>query len=527
MRPRWPTRRPSLPPGAAGAVDAPRTATCAPSSPRRRSASGTPAIWSRAPSVVGVPPRSGNAGERPSRPVRWPRRPRRWPSTTPPRCWRLLRRPAYCWRSGSRVVGLVASRGVLGGPLHGGRLLPADGGASDLWSAYTASWHPVGLGSTTAAPPFLAVLALASTVLLGKVWLAVHVLLLGAVPLAGLSAYAAAGRLTRGSGLRVFVAATYALTPVVTGAVSGGRLDVVLAVILLPLCVRAVVAALAAPRRDWHRWVGAGLVLSVVVACAPLVWPVAAAAVALAAALRLLRQPDSALAALVVLVLPALALLPWTVTLFGCAPAVRRRDRPSRVGVQCPAGRCRPTPPDAPRWPGPAPALGPRPGRAGRPRGAGPHPVRGCRPHRVRRVRGRRRRRRGRRAAVRAGRRRRDRALLAGGRVGHRRARCARRHGGGRRRCAGGPARSAASAGGSPRRSCWPGRPSPGPQRPVSRWIVRGVAGPLDRLRRAAASRLRRRRGRPADLPAGARAALRRRPRALRPRPPADRTPPR
>src|SRR5206468_9974640 len=86
---------------------------------------------------------------------------------------RLLIRPGVLLALALTGLAVIADRGVLGTHLHGGRLLPAPGGARDLWSSYAAGWHSVGMGSTTPAPPVIAVVALLSTVLLGKVWLAV------------------------------------------------------------------------------------------------------------------------------------------------------------------------------------------------------------------------------------------------------------------------------------------------------------------------------------------------------------------
>ena len=57
---------------------------------------------------------------------------------------------------------LIAWRGLYrGGVLHGGALLPVPTGASDVWQAYTAAWHPVTLGSDTMAHPSTAVLGAA------------------------------------------------------------------------------------------------------------------------------------------------------------------------------------------------------------------------------------------------------------------------------------------------------------------------------------------------------------------------------
>ena len=225
---------------------------------------------------------------------------------------RLLARPGVVLVLALVAVALIADRGVLGGQLHGGRLLPPTAGSADLWSLYAATWHPVGLGSTTATPPVIAVLALLSSILLGKVWLAVDLLVLGAVPLAGLCAYLASGVLTRRTWLRVVAAVAYAVTPAALGGVASGRIDTVIAVVLAPAVARALAAVVRRPAT--HRAVGAGLLLAVLTAATPVLWPVAAAAllVALVALGRGYWSWQRAGAVLGALAVAPLALLPWT-----------------------------------------------------------------------------------------------------------------------------------------------------------------------------------------------------------------------
>jgi len=134
------------------------------------------------------------------------------------------------------VVALIAERRLLGtSPLGGGALVPAWGGSGALWSEYLAGFHAVGVGSTASAPPYLAVVAALGTILGGQAWLAVDVLLLGCVPLAGLTAYLAVRRLVRSTAARVLLAASYALLPVAIGSVAAGRLGTAVAFVLLPL----------------------------------------------------------------------------------------------------------------------------------------------------------------------------------------------------------------------------------------------------------------------------------------------------
>ena len=224
---------------------------------------------------------------------------------------RLLRRPGVILAVALTLLGVVADRSILTGDLHGGRLLPATAGASDLWSTYIHSWHPVGLGSTTGAPTALAVLALLSSILLGKAWLAVSILMLGAVPLAGMSAYLASAPLTRSAWLRVWAAVLWAVLPVSVGAVAGGRLDVVVTVILLPLLARAVGSLFRLPTTDLYRPVGVGLLLGIAAAFSPVLLPLAAVVGLAVVALHPAHRWPVLRSALITLVVAVVVLIPW------------------------------------------------------------------------------------------------------------------------------------------------------------------------------------------------------------------------
>ncbi|MEO6714867.1 MAG: glycosyltransferase, partial [Mycobacteriales bacterium] len=166
-------------------------------------------------------------------------------STRGSRVRTVLRRPVVALSVLISVVSLIAARDLLGpGRLLGGHLLPAPTSARELWDTYTASWHDVGGGSSVDAPAWMSELAGLSSLLFGKAWLAVDVLLLFAVPLSALSAYFAARRVTASRALRLWGAAAYAVLPAATAAIATGRLDVAVLAILLPCvasaCYRAV-----------------------------------------------------------------------------------------------------------------------------------------------------------------------------------------------------------------------------------------------------------------------------------------------
>jgi hypothetical protein len=223
---------------------------------------------------------------------------------------RVLLHPAVLLSAGLLVLTGVASRALVGGGrLMGGALLPTPAAAGGLWRTYLATWHPVGLGGDTGAPPYLAVLALLSNALLGSAERAVDLLLLGAVPLAGLSAYAALRRLTASVPLRLWGSVTYALLPPLLAAVATGRLGTVVVALLLPLLVLVLLRGLGAtggPRAWRAAWAG-GLLLAVMTAFVPLVWVVGVVAALTFGAVNRHVLPR----VVPVVLVPPVLLVPW------------------------------------------------------------------------------------------------------------------------------------------------------------------------------------------------------------------------
>ena len=184
-----------------------------------------------------------------------------------------------------------------------------------------------------------AVAALA-TLLGGKPWLAVDVLLFGCVPAAGVTAFLATRRVTSVLTARVWIAATYALLPVAMGAVATGRLGTAVAFVLLPLIGIMIGRMLAGPPRAARRaaW-GAGLITAVAAAFVPLLWPIAViAAVAAVAAWRWLGR-RTVVNALIAAAVPAVVLEPWTFHLLASPSAFFLEAGLSRPGLAAPGLR--------------------------------------------------------------------------------------------------------------------------------------------------------------------------------------------
>ncbi|TWV42606.1 glycosyltransferase [Streptomyces misionensis] len=234
---------------------------------------------------------------------------------------RIARRPGPVLFLALLVISLVACRALLsGGALGGGALLPAPASAGELWSRFADAWHPVGAGGTPSAPPYLALVATFATLLFGSTGLAVTVLLVCSVPLAGVTAYFASRPLVTSRLLRAWAAIAYAFLPATTGALAGGRIGTAALAVLLPLIARAGIAASGLAGRDgtrgsWRATWAYALLLTITTAFTPIVWPIA---LILGLGVLVLRRADlvqNGLRFLVQLGTPLLLLAPWSLTL--------------------------------------------------------------------------------------------------------------------------------------------------------------------------------------------------------------------
>jgi GT2 family glycosyltransferase len=236
---------------------------------------------------------------------------------------RLLSSPSFGFFAMLVVLSLVAARGLLGGGfLSGGALLPAPASAGSWWGLYLESWHAGGVGSDTPAAPYLVPLAALGTLLLGKAWLVVDVVLLLSVPLAAWGASRFLRALTGPGWIHLWGAAAYGLLPVLTGAVSQGRLGTVVASAVLPWVAHAALS-LAPDRPRDRRWRAAwrtALLLALLTAFVPLAWVLAVVLTLATVAAGLMSDRLAWRSsrtwgppAVVVGVVPVL-LLPWSLT---------------------------------------------------------------------------------------------------------------------------------------------------------------------------------------------------------------------
>lgn len=137
-----------------------------------------------------------------------------------------------------------------GGRLVGGALLPAGGTTATAWSAATSGWVRDGLGTAAPADPLLFVLTGLSALTGGSLQHAVDAVLLLALPVAAVGAWAAAGTVTRSVWLRALAAFAWIVAPAFLGALDSGLLGGVLAHALLPWTAVALVRAVGVQAVD-------------------------------------------------------------------------------------------------------------------------------------------------------------------------------------------------------------------------------------------------------------------------------------
>ncbi|WP_375423890.1 glycosyltransferase [uncultured Friedmanniella sp.] len=209
------------------------------------------------------------------------------------------------------LASLVAARGLFGsGSLAGPALLPAQARLADLWHAV---WSPIAGAPGQSSPPWLALTALGSTILAGRPEWFVTLAVCAVVPLSLLTAYPLVRRVVVDPRLRLWVALSYALLPVLLGSENQGRLSLSILAVLLPLLVSAV-RSLALRRvrtpEAWRGAWGAGVLLVVLVAFEPSLMIFALLAGGLGA-VALRRTPRKLGRIGIALGLPLVVLLPW------------------------------------------------------------------------------------------------------------------------------------------------------------------------------------------------------------------------
>lgn len=181
----------------------------------------------------------------------------------PPTRWRsVFRRPEIVGVLFVLVVTTIWSR-YRYGSLNGGALPTSPEGAIDLWRRYTDSWQVVGMGSSTATPTWIAVLAFASTLMFGKTVFLIAALFWAAPLLFMWSMFSLLRTLTSNPWLAIGASVSYALSPVAISSINSGRLGTIAALMLAPQIARYLPRLAKVENLEWRFIFGLSFLMGV------------------------------------------------------------------------------------------------------------------------------------------------------------------------------------------------------------------------------------------------------------------------
>ena len=166
------------------------------------------------------------------------------------------------------LLTLIWSRNRIGA-VSGGTLAPSPTGARDLWDFYFAPWHEVGLGSKSASPLWMPIIAIASIATLGNVSLFISLFFIAAPLLLFLSGHHLVKQVSENRFITVSAALVYAISPISISAVNTGRFGILVIMILAPFLVEVAMQWRKIDEFSIRRMSALSLLLALAFAFAP------------------------------------------------------------------------------------------------------------------------------------------------------------------------------------------------------------------------------------------------------------------
>jgi len=142
------------------------------------------------------------------------------------------------------LLTLIWSRNRIGA-VSGGTLAPSPKEAGDLWDFYFAPWHEVGLGSKSASPLWMPIIAIASILTLGNVSLFISLFFIAAPLLLFLSGHHLVKKVSENRFITASAALLYAISPISISAVNSGRFGILMVMALAPFLIE--------PAMQWRK----------------------------------------------------------------------------------------------------------------------------------------------------------------------------------------------------------------------------------------------------------------------------------
>jgi hypothetical protein len=177
----------------------------------------------------------------------------------------VFKRPEVIGFLAIAIISLINSRNRLGA-IVGGALPVSPSGATDLWRTYFESWHQVGMGSSLATPPWVAITAVASLVVLGKVPFFITTFFLFVPLLIMWTCFLLLKKLTSNNWISIPAAFLYAISPVTIAAISSGQIGTLVLLIFVPLVAIILHDWWAIEKYSWRKIFAVSLLFSLLYA---------------------------------------------------------------------------------------------------------------------------------------------------------------------------------------------------------------------------------------------------------------------
>lgn len=182
------------------------------------------------------------------------------------RKWRqIFKRPELISFLGMFLFSILVSHSRFGA-IAGGALPETPKGVSELWKLYGESWHQVGMGSASATPSWVAVIALIGTLTFGNAQLFVSGLFLFAPLILFAAIFIWLRKITSHIWLAIFGSVLYSLSPVALGTINSGRLGTLFVMVTLPLTLHLMNGTLEIEKLSIRKIFQLGIFLSITVA---------------------------------------------------------------------------------------------------------------------------------------------------------------------------------------------------------------------------------------------------------------------
>ena len=146
----------------------------------------------------------------------------------------LAKRPDIAAFTAAFIFSIIFSHSRFGA-IAGGALPESPKGVSELWKLYAESWHQVGMGSSSATPTWVAVIALIGTITFGNAQLFISALFLFAPLILFSAIFIWLRKITSHIWLAIFGSALYAMSPVALATINAGRLGTLIVMATLPM----------------------------------------------------------------------------------------------------------------------------------------------------------------------------------------------------------------------------------------------------------------------------------------------------